>query len=132
MIGFLNTSYTVGESDGQANVQIGVIRGSLQRSVVVEFSTNVVSAAGKLHKINYVQYLRVFLPHLDGSDYSGFTAVYTIISTIDVPVPIIGDNIFEMTELFSASLAFPGAPIPRVTLAPDSAEVTILDDDGQH
>ena len=83
-----------------------------------------------------MQYLqRVFLPHIDGSDYNGLTALYTfnsIISTIDVPVPITGDNIFELTELFSASLAFPGAPIPRVVLAPDSAEVTILDDDGQH
>ena len=51
MIGFLNTSYTVGESDGQANIQIGVIRGSLQRPVAVQFSTNAVSAAGKLHEI---------------------------------------------------------------------------------
>ena len=58
--------------------------------------------------------------------------VDSIISKIEVPVPIIGDNIFELTELFSASLAFAGAPIPRVTLAPDSAEVTIQDDDGQH
>ena len=54
MIGFLDTLYTVGESDGQANVQIGVIRGSLQRPVVVEFSTNAVSAAGNLHKIDHV------------------------------------------------------------------------------
>ena len=50
VIGFLDTSYNVGESDGQANVQIGVIRGSLQRLVVVEFSTNAVSAAGNLQK----------------------------------------------------------------------------------
>ena len=87
-------------------------------------------------KFNRVQCSqRVFLPHIDGSDYSGLTATYTfdsIISTIDVPVPIIDDSIFELTELFSASLAFPGAPIPRVSLAPDFAEVTILDDDGQH
>ena len=38
VIGFLNTSYTVGESDSQVNIQIGVIRGSLQIPVVVEFS----------------------------------------------------------------------------------------------
>ena len=42
-----------------------------------------------------------------------------------------GDSTFELTELFGASLAFPGAPPPRVTLAPASAQVTILDDDGQ-
>ena len=50
-MGFLDTSYTVGESDGQANIQIGVIRGSLQRPVIVEFSNNAVSAVGKLHEI---------------------------------------------------------------------------------
>ena len=49
MIGFLNTSYTVGESDGAVNIQIGVIRGSLQIPVVVNFTTNADSADGKLH-----------------------------------------------------------------------------------
>ena len=85
--------------------------------------------------INYVLSLESVLPLIDGGDYSGFTAMRTfdsIISTRDVPVPIIGDNIFELTELFSASLTFPGAPVPRVVLVPDSVEVTILDDDGQH
>ena len=48
MIGLLNTSYTVSENDGAANIQIGVIQGSLERSVVVQFSTNAISAAGKL------------------------------------------------------------------------------------
>ena len=51
MIGFLNTPYTVGESDRVADIQIGVIQGSLERSVVVLFSTNAtnaISAAGKL------------------------------------------------------------------------------------
>ena len=51
--------------------------------------------------------------------------------SVNVPIPINGDNDFELTELFGASLAFPGAPLPRVTLAPASAQVTILDDDGQ-
>ena len=50
VIGFLNTSYTVGESDGVANIQIGVIQGSLERSVAVRFSTNDISAASKLHR----------------------------------------------------------------------------------
>ena len=45
VIGFLNASYTVGESDGVANIQIGIIQGSLERSVVVQFSTNAISAA---------------------------------------------------------------------------------------
>ena len=63
MIGFLNTSYTVGESDGLVNVQIGVINGSLQRPVVVQFSTNAVSAASKfIHEINHVRYLQRISP----------------------------------------------------------------------
>ena len=49
VIGFLNTSYTVNENDGVADTQIGVIRGSLERSVVVRFSTSADSASGKLH-----------------------------------------------------------------------------------
>ena len=48
VIGFLNTSYTVGECDGIANIQIGVIQGTLDGPVVVQFSTNAASAAGKL------------------------------------------------------------------------------------
>ena len=48
VIGFLNTSYTVGESDGAANIQIGVLsEGSLERPVVVRFSTTAISAYGK-------------------------------------------------------------------------------------
>ena len=80
-------------------------------------------------------YLQRVFSLIDGSDYSELTALYTFDSTIgtkDIPVPITDDGIFELTELLSASLTFPGAPIPRVILAPDSAEVTILDDDGQH
>ena len=49
VIGFLNTSYTVSENDGEANIQIGVIQGSLERPVVVRFSTNAISASGKSH-----------------------------------------------------------------------------------
>ena len=62
VIGFLNTSYTVGESNGQVNIQIGVINNSLQRPVVIKFSTNAVSAAGKSHKINHIQYLQRLSP----------------------------------------------------------------------
>ena len=50
VIGFLNTSYTVNENDGVADIQIGVIRGSLERAVAVRFSTSADSASGKLHR----------------------------------------------------------------------------------
>ena len=75
-------------------------------------------------------------PHTDGSDYSGFAGIdFTFdsnTSTVDVPVPLTDDAIFELTEQFGASLAFPGAPPPVVTLAPFAAQVTILDDDGKN
>ena len=74
-------------------------------------------------------------PYTDGSDYSGFAVLEftfdSTTSTVDVSVPLIDDTAFELTEQFGVSLTFPGAPPPRVTLAPDAAQVTILDDDGQ-
>ena len=87
----------------------------------------------KIHQINCVQYLQCVFSLIDVSDYGGFTRLYTFESATDVinvSVTIPDDGIFELTELFNASLAFPGDPIPRVILAPDSAQVTILDDDG--
>ena len=83
-------------------------------------------------QVKYDNYLN---SHTDGSDYSGFAGIdFTFDSTtltVDALVPLIDDAIFELTEQFGASLAFPGTPSPRVTLAPDAAQVTILDDDGQ-
>ena len=74
-------------------------------------------------------------PHTDGSDYGEVTLLDFVFDsttlTVDAPVLLVNDTIFELTEQFGASLAFPGAPPPRVTLAPDAAQVTILDDDGQ-
>ena len=139
VIGFLNTSYTVGESDGQVNIQIGVISpGSLQRPVMVQFSTSADSADGKVVQINcacnYNDFERNFSLHTAGSDYSESVIQFTFDSAtreVDVSVPIISDSLFELTELFNASLAFTGAPPPRISLAPASAQVTIRDDDGQ-
>ena len=44
-------------------------------------------------------------------------------------VNIINDEIFEVTELFSALLTLPGTPADRVAVHPALAEVSILDDD---
>ena len=75
------------------------------------------------------------LLHIDRSDYNGLVVQFAFDSTtriVNVSVPLIGNSIFELTELFGASLAFPGAPPSRVALVPDTAQVLILDDDGQH
>ena len=47
--GFINSPYSVIENEGQVVIQVGVIPpGSLQREVVVSFSTSDSTAIGKL------------------------------------------------------------------------------------
>ena len=50
-----------------------------------------------------------------------------------VNVNIINDDFLEINEVFSASLALVNADdAARVDLQPDSANITILDDDGEY
>ena len=51
-----------------------------------------------------------------------------------VNVNIVNDTLLEIDEVFSASLALvnPADDAARVNLQPDSADVTILDDDGEY
>ena len=75
-----------------------------------------------------------FLPSIDGNYNDGLARHFTFdsnTSIIDVPVSIAGHSIFELTDTLNATLSFPAVPIPRVTLAPVSAQVTVnvLDDD---
>ena len=123
------------ENERQVVIQVGVIEGSLQREVVVSFSTINDAAIGKLVlNFNYVYYsIAVVYSLTDGNDYNSITNLlltFDSVTTNNVTVTIIGDTIFELTESFNAFLSFPGAPVPRVTLAPDSAQTTIIDDDG--
>ena len=46
-IGFINAPYSVGENEGEVDIQVGVIEGFLLREVVVLFSTLDSSAIGK-------------------------------------------------------------------------------------
>lgn len=46
IIGFLNTQYTVSESDGSVLLQVGLIEGSIQGEVVIELSTSDLTAVG--------------------------------------------------------------------------------------
>ena len=120
------------ENEGQVVIQVGVIEGSLHREVVVSFSTSDDTAIGKL--VNYAYYsIAIIYSLTDGNDYNSITNLlltFDSVTTNNVTVTIIGDTIFELTESFNAFLSFPGAPVPRVTLAPDSAQTTIIDDDG--
>ena len=51
--------------------------------------------------------------------------------TINVSIIVTNDSIPEDDEQFTVSLSFPGEPIPRVTLDPNNATVTILEFDGE-
>ena len=50
---------------------------------------------------------------------------------VDIPVTINDNNVYELTEMFSAAISFPGDPLRRVTLSPESALISIIDEDGQ-
>ena len=130
MIGFLNTSYTVDESDGVVSLQIGAIQGSLQRSVVIELTTRDMSTDGSLIAKICDTYLRV-LSLTGSSDYRGLIGQQYILNSTrnTINVTIINDNVFEQTELFRVSLTLSGSVSSRVTLAASSAQVSILDND---
>ena len=69
------------------------------------------------------------------SDYGAISQVLTFSSSVTfqlVNVSIINDDLLEIDEVFTASLTPENAAdAARVNLQPDSAEVTILDDDSE-
>jgi hypothetical protein len=70
-----------------------------------------------------------FLPCPAPSDYTSTTDTFTFSATQNrdcVDVPIISDNIVEVSESFFGNL---DTTAPRVTLAPDVTEITITDED---
>ena len=48
-----------------------------------------------------------------------------------ISIPIINDDAFELTELFSASLSLISPLTSRITVDPDEANITIEDDDSE-
>ncbi len=48
---------------------------------------------------------------------------------IRVPIPLINDSIYELTETFTAGLSFTSDVPPRTTISPNSATITIIDDE---
>lgn len=69
------------------------------------------------------------------SDYDDFSCVLNFFSNtigFDLPISIINDDLVETDEVFSASLSLvnPTADT-RVQLQPNSAKVTIINDDSK-
>lgn len=54
VVGFSSPRFTVSEGDDAANIQIGVISGSLRDDIVVQFSTVSSDAAGQYVQITYL------------------------------------------------------------------------------
>ncbi len=70
---------------------------------------------------------------VDGADFINagplvftFTASYDF---IQVPIHLIDDGIYELTEIFTASLSFTSDVPPRFTISPNIANITIIDDE---
>ena len=69
-----------------------------------------------------------------GEDYVGLSYLLTFDSsnTVSVvPLTILSDEADENTEVITASLSFPGLPLERVLLEPNTTVVQIHDDDGE-
>ncbi len=48
---------------------------------------------------------------------------------VRVPIPLMNDSIYELTETFIAGLSFTSDFPPRTTISPDNATITIIDDE---
>ena len=74
----------------------------------------------------------------DGTDYSAPAGGQILQfgpgnTSFTVPLTIVNDSIFELTESLQAILSFPdGGDPPLVFLDPGVANITIFDDDGKH
>ena len=79
-----------------------------------------------------------YVPCVDGSDYSAPVGGQILQfgpgnTSFTVPLTIVSDGIFELTENLQAILSFPdGGDLPLVLLDPGVANITIFDDDGKH
>lgn len=76
-----------------------------------------------------------FIIIIDNSDYQD-TGVRSFLfnssqTTFNISIPLINDTVYELTELFGASLGFSDEGPSRVTFEPATAEVHIFDDDGE-
>ena len=75
--------------------------------------------------------LTLTFPYTGVSDYTSVSRMVTFsagLSSASVSVPVTNDNVIEASEMFSGSLS---AVTENVVIGPDTAYVTIMDDDGE-
>jgi hypothetical protein len=72
-----------------------------------------------------------------GFDYNRTVAPHVFIFSSDVgtitfQLPLTNDSIFEISESLTASLSFPGSMPPRVSITPNTADITIVDEESKY
>ena len=114
VIGFLPETYSIRETDGSVSLNVGIISGSLERSVEVFFSTSDGTATS-----------------IDPLDFNPLTDVVlqfnASTSSIPVIVTIVDDGILENSEKFFGNLRTSDS---GVVVDSQRVNVTILEDIG--
>ena len=115
-IGFDPETYSVNEDGGSVTLTVRVLDGELARPVTVAFNTQ----DGTATSVAPVDYTAPALPI--PLQFSGDQLVQTVV------IPIENDDIVENTENFEGVLF---TIDPAVILAPMTADVNIVDNDGK-
>ena len=124
-IGFIFPHLTVRESDNEVNIQVGVLSGSLQKEVTLQFFITELNAFGNIYLI-----LQYFIGsfYVVGEDYHKpkmLELTLNFTASTQINIPIINDEVFELTESFLINLSLVGGSTFQ-----NSTRVIILDDDG--
>lgn len=135
-IGFQSAQYNVSEASTIATIiTIVVSGGSLEREIVVSFSTSDSTATGSylIFKRHRNHLAKSFISA--GEDYVGLSYHLTFDSLNTrirvVPLTILNDEADENMEITTASLSFTDLAPERVLLEPNATVVQIHDDDGE-
>ena len=113
------------ESDSEVNIQVGVLSGSLQKEVALQFFIIELNALGNTYLI-----LQYFIDsfYAVGEDYHKpqmLELTLNFTASTQINIPIINDEVFELTESFFVNLSLVGGSTSQ-----NSTRVIILDDDG--
>ena len=109
-IGFNTVAYSVLEDTGSVNVTVSVLNGTLDRNIVVTFSTESGgTATGTSNEHSFCSLMKAYslstIPA--GTDYNDTTVTLTFDATFStqmVTVPILDDNVVEDTEFINLTL----------------------------
>lgn len=125
-IGFTSSHFTVRENDSEVNIQVGVLSGLLQKEVTIKLFITELNTFGNTMSYLISFYNRFF--YIAGEDYhkpQSLELTLNFTTSVQISIPIINDDIFELTESFLMNLSLIGGLSSQ-----NSTRVLILDDDG--